>query len=88
VKQRTIAVAPRTDVAEKRPARGVARKLPRFAELSVVSLRHSVGVNGRTLPAGTKGTIVAAYGDGVGYEVEVFEPFHAVVTLEAADLMG
>jgi len=43
-------------------------------------------VDDRTLPAGTKGTVVAAYSDGVGYEVEVFEPFHAVVTLEAGDL--
>ena len=57
-----------------------------FSELAVVSLRHAVGVDGRTLPAGTKGTIVAAYRDGMGYEVEVFEPFHAVVTLGAADL--
>jgi hypothetical protein len=58
----------------------------RFAELSVVSMRHPVRVDGRTLPTGTKGTIVAAYADGLGYEVEVFEPFHAVVTLKADDL--
>ena len=58
----------------------------RFAELSMVSTRHPVRVDGRTLPTGTKGTVVAAYADGVGYEIEIFEPFHAVVTLEAGDL--
>jgi hypothetical protein len=31
---------------------------------------------------------VAAYDDGVGYEVEFETPFHAVVTLEARDLMA
>ena len=61
---------------------------PSFAELSVVSLRREVDVEGRSLPAGTKGTVVAAYGDGVGYEVEFSAPFHAVVTLEADDLAG
>jgi hypothetical protein len=30
--------------------------------------------------------VVAAYGDGLGYEVEFERPFHAVVTLEAGDL--
>jgi hypothetical protein len=57
-----------------------------FAELSVVTLKKSIDVKGRSLPAGTKGTIVAAYSDGIGYEVEFFEPFHAVVTLEGNDL--
>ena len=57
-----------------------------FAELSVVALKNPVDVRGRSLPAGTRGTIVAAYSDGIGYEVEFFEPFHVVVTLEANDL--
>jgi Domain of unknown function (DUF4926) len=67
---------PRTD-------RPVAR---RFAELSVVALTHAIDVEGRSLPEGTRGTVVAAYRDGVGYEVEFEHPFHAVVTLEAGDL--
>jgi len=58
----------------------------RFDELSVVSFRRSVAVGGRAIPAGTRATVVAAYSDGVGYEVEVFTPFHAVVTVEANDL--
>ncbi len=78
----------RIDIPKEQPSRGAPRGLPWFSELSVVSLRRPVGVDGRTLPAGTKGTVVAAYGDGVGYEVEVFKPFHAVVTVEAADLMA
>ncbi len=57
-----------------------------FAELSVVALTHAVDVAGRSLPAGARGTVVAAYSDGIGYEVEFERPFHAVVTLEAGDL--
>ena len=59
-----------------------------FAELSVVSLRHPVNIDGRILPTGTKGTVVAAYADGVGYEIEFFRPFQAMVTLKAGDLTG
>lgn len=58
----------------------------RFRELSLVTLKNPVVTDGRRLPAGARGTIVAAYSDGIGYEVEFFEPFHAVVTLEANDL--
>jgi hypothetical protein len=76
----------RSEIAEQAPPGKAAEARPRFAELSVVSVRHPVNVNGQTLPTGTKGTIVAAYADGVGYEVEVFEPFHAVITVEAGDL--
>ena len=77
-----------SQISPKLPARMDIEGAHWFSELAVVSLRHAVCVDsdGRTLPAGTKGTIVAAYRDGVGYEVEVFEPFHAVVTLRAADL--
>lgn len=60
----------------------------RFAELSVVALTHSVETGGQWMPSGAKGTIVAAYADGVGYEVEFEEPFHAVLTLAAGDLAG
>ena len=59
---------------------------PHFAELSVAALKNPVDVKGRSLPAGTPGTAVAAYRDRIGYEVEFFEPFHAVVALEANDL--
>jgi hypothetical protein len=57
-----------------------------IAELSVVAFRRSFRINGRDLSAGTRGTVVAAYADGLGYEVEVFEAFHAVVTANADDL--
>jgi len=59
---------------------------PSFAELSVMALTHAVEIEGQSLPEGTLGTVVAAYGDGVGYEVEFERPFHAVVTLQAGDL--
>ena len=61
---------------------------PRFREHSLVSLKNPVEVDGNLLPAGTQGTIVAAYRDGVGFEVEFFEPVHAVVTLEADNLLS
>ena len=51
-----------------------------FAELSAVALNHAVAVDGRMLAKGSLGTVVAAYHDGVGYEVEFEHPFHAVVT--------
>ncbi len=59
-----------------------------FAELSVVALMHPISIEDKSLPAGSLGTVVAAYDDGVGYEVEFETPFHAVVTLEARDLMA
>jgi hypothetical protein len=65
---------------KKRPAK------QRFAELSVVALTHAIEIEGQSLPEGAQGTVVAAYGDGVGYEVEFERPFHAVITLEAGDL--
>ena len=64
---------------------GRARPHP---ELSVVSLVHDIEVEGRTFPAGARGTVVAAYADGKGYEVELFEPFHGVVTVETKDIAG
>lgn len=57
-----------------------------FAELSVVTLAHTIDVNGQSMAKGSRGTVVAAYHDGVGYEIEFAHPFHAVVTLEAGDL--
>jgi hypothetical protein len=74
------------EVAGKEARNEEADAAPKFAELSVVSLRREVAVEGRPLPVGTKGTVVAAYSDGIGYEVEFFAPFHAVVTVEANDL--
>ena len=57
-----------------------------FAELSIVKLTRAVEVGGRVLDKGARGTVVGAYSDGIGYEVEFAEPFHAVVTLEFGDL--
>jgi len=57
-----------------------------FAELAPVTLKRPVEVGEQRLPAGSRGTVVAAYRDGNGFEVEFFEPFHAVVTVEADDL--
>lgn len=55
-------------------------------ELSIVSLVRDIEVDGRTFPAGARGTVVAAYTDGKGYEVELFDPMHAVVIVETRDI--
>ena len=68
------------------PSRKEGAAEPGFAELSVVTLTRAVEVEGRSLPEGALGTVVAAYGDSVGYEVEFERPFHAVLTLQACDL--
>lgn len=68
-----------------RPAPNAARAFP---ELSVVSLVRDVKADGRTFPAGARGTVVAAYADGKGYEAELFEPVHGVVTVETKDIAG
>jgi hypothetical protein len=74
--------APLHQDADGRPARNG----PAFPELSTVRLTRDVAVKGRILPNGARGTVVAAYSDGIGYEVEFETPFHAVVTLEAGTL--
>ena len=38
----------------------------RLPELSVVSLVRDIKADGRTFPAGARGTVVAAYADGNG----------------------
>jgi hypothetical protein len=55
-------------------------------ELAVVALRHSHRYHGKVLPEGTKGAVVHAYRDGVGYEVEFDEPFHCVITVGRDDI--
>lgn len=60
----------------------------RVAELDTVALARPVAVDGRTMPAGSRGTVVAVYNAGVAYEIEFERPFHAVATVRAADLTG
>ncbi|HVH78070.1 MAG TPA: hypothetical protein VM782_01660 [Stellaceae bacterium] len=55
-------------------------------ELSVFALRHARECGGKMLPEGAKGTIVHAYRDGAGYEVEFDEPFHCVLTVGSSDI--
>ena len=65
---------------------GGASDAARFAELSRVKFKRPFDLEGGRLPVGSRGTVVAAYRNGVGLEMEFFEPFHAVVTLEVDDL--
>jgi hypothetical protein len=58
---------------------------PSFAELSEVTLLRPVKVQGVALPAGARGVVMAAYADGLAYEIEFAEP-HVVLTIEGQDL--
>ena len=51
------------------------------AEHSIVSLNTEITTDGKILPKGTRGTVVAVYKDGAAYEVEFFDPFHSVLTV-------
>jgi len=53
------------------------------AELRVVKLGKPVQSPQGALPAGSSGTVVHAHNDGQAYIVEFYQPFHAVVTVEA-----
>lgn len=57
-----------------------------FDELATVGLVHAVAVDDRSLPAGTRGTVVGVYRGSAAYEVEFDQPFHAIVTLTRVDL--
>ncbi len=46
---------------------GAANQRHRFDELAVVSFRRPVTHGGRSIPAGTKAIVAAAYADGIGY---------------------
>jgi hypothetical protein len=50
----------------------------------VVSLACAVASDGGLLPPGATGTVVHVYPQERAYEVEFFEPFHTVATVEAA----
>lgn len=58
------------------------------AEHSVVTLNAPLSADGKVLPKGTRGTVVAVYQDAAAYEVEFFEPFHSVVTVRPEALVG
>jgi hypothetical protein len=59
---------------------------PAIAEYTDVALARPVQEDGQLIPEGARGVVVAAYADGLAYEVEFERPFHAVVTLEQADI--
>jgi hypothetical protein len=64
--------------------KSAAKQLRRHPELSVVSLARAIASEGGLLPTGAGGTVVHVYPHERAYEVEFFEPFHTVATVEAA----
>lgn len=62
---------------------------PVFVEHSMVRLSSACETaDGRTLPAGASGAVVAIWREGLAYEVEFLNPFHAVVTLKPQQLQA
>jgi hypothetical protein len=59
-----------------------------FEEFTRVILTHPVEVQGVSMPAGASGVIMAAWADGMAYEVEFESPHHVVLTIEGADLVS
>lgn len=57
---------------------------PLFPELSVVEVLAAIKTDdGTEVPAGTRGTIVADWGDGAAYEVEFARPVIGHATVQA-----
>jgi hypothetical protein len=56
-----------------------------FQELTEVTLVRPIAVHGVAMPAGTRGVVMAAYADGLAYEIEFSEP-HVVLTIDGTDL--
>jgi hypothetical protein len=57
-----------------------------FQDFTQVALLRSVDVQGVHMPKGAHGVVMAAYADGLAYEVEFDEPRHVVLTIESRDL--
>jgi hypothetical protein len=57
-----------------------------FEELTEVRLTHAVEVDGSVMPSGATGVVMAAYADGLAYEVEFEVPHHVILTLKAEDI--
>jgi len=61
-------------------------KRPSFDDFAEVTLIRSIEIDGFLMPEGTHGIVMAAYEDGLAYEVEFECPAHMVLTLEEKDL--
>jgi hypothetical protein len=63
-------------------------KQPPFRDFAEVMLKRDVDIHGVHMPSGARGVVMGVYADGLAYEVEFEEPRHAVLTLEAQDLIA
>ena len=61
-------------------------RLTTIKDFTEVTLAHSVEAEGVYLPRGARGVVMAAYADGLAYEVEFESPCHVVLTLEDKDI--
>jgi hypothetical protein len=62
---------------------GGPAKAGSVAELGIVTLSKAVETSEGVVPGGASGTVVHVHGDGRAYIIELYEPFHAVATVEA-----
>ncbi len=59
-----------------------------FEDFARVTLVHPITVQGITMPAGSRGVVMAAWADGRAYEVEFETPRHVLLTVEAGYLQA
>lgn len=77
------------DILFERERLGHSVASPVFVEHSMVRLSRACATDdGRTLPAGASGAVVGIWREGLAYEVEFSDPFHAVVTLQPQQLQA
>ena len=55
-------------------------------DFTKVRLVRGVEEDGIYMPQGARGIVMAAYADGLAYEVEFEEPHHVVMTVEWQDI--
>jgi hypothetical protein len=71
------------------PLRAIMMATPvRIPELTEITLKRAVDRRGVHVPAGAHGVVMAAYADGLAYEVEFETPKHVVLTLEGTDIQA
>jgi hypothetical protein len=76
----------RAFVVRSMPALDQMEETLRFEELSEVVLAQPIEAQGVSMPTDARGVVMAAWADGLAYEVEFETPQHAVLTVEASDL--
>ncbi len=84
-----VSAASRFGGYEGRPTHAIGTEMDRLdpiPEFTEITLKRVVNRRGVHMPAGAHGIVMAAYSDGLAYEVEFETPRHVVLTLEGTDI--